>query len=143
MCTCLRNLTASICTSTICARSSDSGTVSCTDPIGGKSFVQDGAGPTGGNSRSSRTVRAQQGEAVVRAGRSGPNRGKQSFEQDGAAPHSSTSLERLCQHSGRRLTGCRVRATDRATVRTSCANGEGADGSCKRLQARAQFFSAH
>ena len=39
-----------------------------------------------------------------------------------------------------RLTGCRVRATGRTAARTSFENGDGADGSFKRPQARALDF---
>ena len=44
------------------------------------------------------------------------------------------------QHSGHRLTGCRVRATDRAADTTSCKNGDGLLGSLKRPQAGAFDF---
>ena len=55
----------------------------------------------------------------------------------------NTWLESLCQHSGQALTGCRVRATDRTAARTSCENGDGADGSFKYPQARALDFFLH
>ena len=53
---------------------------------------------------------------------------------------SNTWLESLYQHSGHDLTGCRVRATDHTAARSSCENGDGADGSFKRHQTRALDF---
>ena len=41
----------------------------------------------------------------------------------------SSQVLSLCQHSWHRLTGCRVRATDRAAVKPSCENGDGINGS--------------
>ena len=52
----------------------------------------------------------------------------------------NTWLESLRQHSGHALTGCRVRATDRTAARTSCKNGDGADGSFKRPGTCIGFF---
>ena len=52
----------------------------------------------------------------------------------------NTWLESLCQHYGHPLTGCRVRATDRAAARSSKENGDGADVSFKRPQVRALDF---
>ena len=70
------------------------------------------------------------GEATIPAGRNTPL-------------CSNTSLESLyhCQHSGHRLTGCRVRANDSGNVRASCENGDGVGGSRKRPQERVlEFF---
>ena len=52
----------------------------------------------------------------------------------------STALELLCQHAGHRMTGCRVRATDWAAVRTSCENVHGADLIFKRPKERTPDF---
>ena len=48
---------------------------------------------------------------------------------------SNTWLESLCQHSRHALAGREVRAADRTATRTSCENGDGADGRFKRRQA--------
>ena len=54
----------------------------------------------------------------------------------------STGLESLCQYFRHPLTGCRARAKDWAAARTSCENGEGADGSINRPQIRVLDFFA-
>ena len=78
-------------------------------------------------------------EAAARSG----GRTRQPVRRCPESWQSNTWLESLCRHSGYPLTRYRVRATDWTAAEPSCENGDSADESFKRPQARAVDCFAH